>query len=435
MFLTENIARVDLDTLAWPKRTVVRLGQFLIGLGDQINRDKVIIRASGLAYSSLLAAVPLIAVVFAVLSAFGALDDLKVKVQEFLFSNFLPTRQDEIVGMLDQFTGNAAKLGFFGFAFLTLAAILLLDNVESNFNDIFHVASRRRLISKITAYTSVLVLGTLFIGASLSISARVNAWLNVGVPLDLSFVSRQLGWLFPLILAFLAFLMAYTVVPYTRVRLKSAVIGAATSAVLFEVAKGLFASSVGQSVRYSAIYGPLAVIPIFLIWLYITWIIVLVGLEVAFTHQHFLTLLRTRVIRGGPEGDRVGTGLRLYTLVAQRFDSGKDPPTCDQLSRRLLVPLGAVEARVHRLVEVGLLRRVAMGTETEGIVPSRSPDTVMVSEVIEAFQPQLMDPGPNRQVEETVNDLMTEFLDAGHSRVDDISFRDLVARAAKEPED
>ena len=74
MFLTENIARVDLEALARPKRAVVRLSQFLIGLGDQINRDKVIIRASGLAYSSLLAAVPLIAVVFALLSAFGALD-------------------------------------------------------------------------------------------------------------------------------------------------------------------------------------------------------------------------------------------------------------------------------------------------------------------------------------------------------------------------
>ncbi len=435
MFLTENIARVDLEALARPKRAVVRLSQFLIGLGDQINRDKVIIRASGLAYSSLLAAVPLIAVVFALLSAFGALDELKVKVQEFLFSNLLPTLQDEIVAKLDQFTSNAAKLGFFGFVALTLAAILLLDNVESNFNDIFHVASRRRLINKITAYTSVLVLGTLFIGTSLSISARVNAWLHVGVPVDLSFLSRQLGWLFPLILAFLAFLVAYTVVPYTRVRLKSAVIGAATSAVLFEFAKGLFASSVGQSVRYSSIYGSLAVIPIFLIWLYITWIIALLGLEVAFTHQHFLTLLRSRVIRGGPEGDRVGTGLRLYTLVSQRFDAGDDPPTCDQLSRRLLVPLGSVEARVHRLVEVGLLRRVAMGSETEGIVPSRSPDTVMVSEVIEAFQPQLMEPGPNRQVEEIVNDLMTEFLEAGHSQVDDISFRDLVARAANEPAD
>jgi membrane protein len=208
------------------------------------------------------------------------------------------------------------------------------------------------------------------------------------------------------------------------------VIGAATSAVLFEVGKHIFANLVGQSVRYSTVYGSLAVMPIFLIWLYITWIVVLIGLEVAFTHQHFLTLLRSRVVRGGPEGDRVGTGLRLFSLVAQRFEAGEDPPTCDQLSHRMLVPLPTVEARVQRLAEVGLIRRVAMGSDTEGIVPSRSPGRIMVSEVIEAFQPQLISTGPNRQVEETVNDVMSEFLNAGHEQVDDVSFSDLLARAA-----
>ncbi len=148
--------------------------------------------------------------VFALLSAFGALDDLKLKVQEFFLTNLLPTRHDEIVALLDQFTANTAKLGFLGFAFLTLAAILLLDNIESNFNDIYHVPSRRSFVSKITAYTSVLVFGTLFMGASISISAQVNAMLHVGGQLDLSWISRQLSWLFPLLLAFLAFLVAYT---------------------------------------------------------------------------------------------------------------------------------------------------------------------------------------------------------------------------------
>jgi len=431
VFLTENIVRIDLRALPRMQSAVVRFVQFVIGLWEQFNRDKVIIRASGLAYSSLLATVPLIAVIFAVLSAFGALDELQVKVQDFLFSNLLPTQHDQIVGLLDQFTANTTKLGFLGFAFLTLAAILLLDNVESNFNDIYHVTSRRRLVSKITAYTSVLVFGTLFIGASLSISARLETMILRGVSVDLSWITRQLSWLFPLVLAFLAFLFLYMVAPFTRVRFKSAAIGAATSAVLFEVGKHIVANWVGQSVRYSTVYGSLAVVPIFLIWLYITWIVVLIGLEVAFTHQHFLTLLRSRVVRGGPEGDRVGTGLRLFSLVAQRFEAGEDPPTCDQLSRRLLVPLPTVEARIQRLAEVGLLRRVAIGPDTEGIVPSRSPDTIMVSEVIEIFQPQLINPGPDRQVEETVNDVMSQFLTAGHEQVNDVSFSDLLTKAAE----
>ncbi len=412
----------------------MRFVQFVIGLWDQFIRDKVIIRASGLAYSSLLATVPLIAVIFSVLAAFGALDELQVKVQEFLLSNFLPTQQDEMLELVEQFTVNSTKLGFLGFVFLTLAAILLLDSIEYNFNDIYHVTSRRRLVSKITAYTSVLVFGTLFIGTSLSISARVETAIRRGMGVDLSWISRQLGWLFPLALAFLAFLFLYMVVPFTRVRFKSAVIGAATSATLFEVGKHLFADWVGQSVRYSTVYGSLAVVPIFLIWLYITWIVVLIGLEISFTHQHFMTLLRSRAVRGGPEGDRVGMGLRLFTLVAQRFVAGEDPPSCEQLSRRLLVPFETVEKRINRLEEVDLIRRVALGSGTEGVVPARPPDSVMVSEVIEAFEPQLMDPGPNRAVEEAVNDLMSGFLRAGHRRVDAVSFNDILKRVAEADE-
>ena len=426
--LWENVRRLDISALSLPKRTAVRFVQFVIALWDQFVRDKVIIRASGLAYSSLLATVPLVAVIFAVLTAFGALDDLQVEVREFLLSNFLPTQQEEMLALVDQFSANLTKLGFFGFVFLALASILLLDSIENNFNDIYHVTSRRRLIAKITAYTSVLVFGTLFIGTSLSISARIETALRRGMGVDLSWINRQTGWLFPLGLAFLAFLVLYTVVPFTRVRFKSAVIGASTSAVFFEVGKQLFADWVGQSVSYSTIYGSLAVVPIFLIWLYITWIVVLIGLEVAFTHQYFMTLLRSRTVRGGPEGDRVGMGLRLFTLVAQRFDGGQDPPTCDQLSRRLLVPLEIVERRINRLDDVGLIRRVALGSGTEGVVPARPPDAVMASEVIEAFQPQMMDPGPNRAVEEAINDLMGGFLKAGHASIGDLSFKAILDR-------
>lgn len=428
MVLRDSLGRLDVSALPLWRRAVIRLVQFLIGLGEQFNRDKIIIRASGLAFSSLLATVPLIAVIFAVLAAFGALDELQARVQDFLLGNLLPTQHAELTAMLDRFTANTAKLGFFGFGFLALAAILLLDSIESNFNDIYHVTSRRKLIAKITAYTAVLVFGTLFIGASISISAKVESMLLRGMAVDLSWITRQLSWIFPLMLAFLAFLLMYLVVPFTRVRFKSAAIGAAAAAVLFEVGKNVFANSVGQSVRYSTVYGSLALLPIFLIWLYITWIVVLLGLEVAFTHQHFLTLLRSRVVRGGPDSDHVGTGLRLFTIVAQRFSAGADPPSCDQLSRRLLVPMDTVETLVRRLEEVGLVRRVALGADGEGVVPARPPGAVMVSEVIAAFQPQMMEPGPNRAVEETVNRLVAEFLDAGHARMHDVSFGAVLER-------
>ncbi|MGD8440821.1 MAG: YihY family inner membrane protein [Holophagae bacterium] len=427
MHLREDLTRLDVSDLPPWRRGAVRLAQFVILLWDQLRRDKLIIRASGLAYASLLATVPLIAVVFALLSAFGALDDLKQRVQDVLFSYFLPAQHAEIAAMLDTFTMNAAKLGFFGFAFLLVAAVLVLDSVESNFNDIYHVASRRRLISKITSYTAVLVIGTLFIGASISISARVESMLVRGVPIDLSWLTLQTAWLFPLILVFLAFLLAFTVVPFTRVRVKSAVLGAASSAVLFELAKNLFANSVGQSVRYSAIYGGLAVVPIFLIWLYVTWIVVLIGLEIAFTHQHFLTLLRSRVAGNGSEDDAVAMGLRLFGLVVQRYDAGDEPPTSDQLSRRLLVPVRTVQARIQTMVDAGLLRQVALGPDTEGVVPAQPSDRVTVWDVAEVFQPRRYDLREDQWVEHAVASVLDDFVAAGRREIGDMTFRSLLA--------
>ncbi len=431
MFLADNIARIQLGALPRAQGVIVRTAQFLIGLWDQFSRDKLIIRASGLAFSSLLATVPLIAVIYAVLSAFGALDELKEKVQSFLFSSFLPAQHDELTQLLDQFTQNTGKLGFFGFAFLALAAVLLLDSVESNFNDIYHVKSRRRLISKITAYTSVLVFGTLFVGASLSISARLQAMWTSGAVVDLGWMTRLLSWSFPLVLVFFAFLLAYTVVPSTRVRFKSAVLGAAVAAVLFELAKHAFAFWAGQTVRYSAVYGSLAVVPIFLIWLYITWIVVLLGLEAAFTHQHFWMLLRSRVVGGPAELDRPGLGLRVAALAAERFSSGGDPPTADQLSRRLLVPMGVVETAIERLVEGDVLRWVALGQDTEGVVPARPPDRMAVSEIIGLFQAESVDFGTERPVETEIEEVMARFLGAGHREVADLNVQELLARARR----
>ena len=165
-----------LSRLALPNRAQLlklfrRRILFVRILWEQMHHDKVPIRASGLSYATLLATVPLVAVLFALFSAFAAFDDLTMRVRDLLFAQVLPTRQDEIIAYIYQFTANTSKLGFIGFAFLIITSILLLDSIEKSFNEIWHVRSSRRLINKITAYTSVLVFAAVFIGASMSISA------------------------------------------------------------------------------------------------------------------------------------------------------------------------------------------------------------------------------------------------------------------------
>jgi membrane protein len=426
MRVLNQLHRLDVRVLPAWERVAVRFLQFVQATWSQLGRDKVIIRASGLAYSSLLAAVPLIAVGFALFSAFGAFDDVKQKVQDFLFTQFLPTSQDEIVSYFNQFADGASKMGLIGFLFLVLASILLLDNIESNFNQIWHVTRQRKFISKITSYTSVLVFGTLLLGTSITMSARIKAMLFRDVPFDPGTLEKLGTWVFPLIFTFLAFWFMYLIIPFTRVRFKSAFLGAVIGSILWELGKNIFANSIGQSVRYSTIYGSLAVIPIFLIWLYITWIIVLLGLEIAFTHQHFAALVRSKAAGERDECDRVPTGLQLFTLIAKRFHEGKHPPTADELSRRFLVATGSVDSHLERLETAGLIRRVTIGQGDEGVVPARSLAEIRVAQVMEAFIPMGEEEVRQRPIEIAVEDIVSSFRDAGFEAVGNTTYLELL---------
>lgn len=402
-----------------------RAWRFLLALWDQFKQDKVPIRASGLAYSSLLATVPLVAVLFALFSAFGAFDDVKVKVEDLLIDHFLPTQKEELVTYLNDFTEAARSLGLPGFILLILTAILLLDTIESNFNDIWHVRRRRRMVSKITSYTSVLVFGTLFLGASLSMSAKIKTEIFTGSILDRSFVNWALDWGLTLSLTLSGFLLMYLIVPNTRVRFKSAALGALVGGLLWELGKNLFANSIGRSVKYSTIYGSLAAFPIFLVWLYVTWVILLLGLEIAFTHQHFKVLERERATNDLGGRNKVAQAVRIYTLIARRFHFGEAPPTLEELAERFVMPLDKAEDSLDRLTQAGLARTTGTGTANEGFVPARSLDRVRVADVMGAFLGDA-ETAPTGPVERAAAEVLAEFRSGGESALADRTFREMV---------
>jgi len=409
---------------------LVRAGQLLILTWEQCVRDKVIIRASGLAYATLLATVPLVVVGFALFSAFSAFEDLKQRVQDLLLAQMVPTRQDEIAAFLNGVSESVGRLGLVGFIFLVATAILLLDNVEANFNDIWHVKTKRKLVNKITAYTSVLFFGTLFIGASLSISAKVKAMIFAGAALDLGPLSRAGTWAFTLALTLLAFLLMYLIVPFTRVQLRSAALGAAAASVLWELGKNVFASSVGSSVRYSTLYGSLAVIPIFLIWLYITWIIVLAGLELAFTHQSFLALLRASRQGGHFGRNRLTLALRIYLHVAKAFRDRQEPLSCDGLGRLLEVPGRVVESVVDGMVGTGLLRRASASTSNDGLVPATSLEGVQLVEVVDTvLGAGEIGADGSSGVDRIAGEVVAGFLGGGHRALGEQTVAELLAES------
>jgi len=220
----------------------------------------------------------------------------------------------------------------------------------------------------------------------------------------------------------------YLVIPHTRVRLSSAAVGALVAGLMWEVGKNVFANSVGQSVQYSTIYGSLAVVPIFLIWLYITWVIALIGVEITYTHQHFVTLVRQRMLGRVRGRDEVLLALGVYTVIGSRFEAGAEPPTLAELSDLLHAPVDSVERQIEDLIAAGLARKAGTESGCDGLVPAAPLDTTSASTVIRASFADTGDDGDAEPLVSTVRQILGEFQRAGHEAIADVTARDLVQR-------
>ncbi len=356
--------------------------EFLGAVWEHSRYDKIPVRASGLAYTSLIATVPLTAVLISIFSISPAFDSLQIRLRSFLVSHFLATRQAEIESWIEHFAEGASRVGIFGFLLLILTSIVLLFTIESNFNEIWRVARHRPLISRVTSYTSVLVLGSLSAGASLTLSARLQALILSNRNLNPGLMSWLGAWVYPFLLSAAAFLISYMVIPNATVAFKSALTGALSSAFLFEAGKHVFAMATGAWVNLSVIYGSLAVLPIFLIWLYYTWIIVLLGLEIAYTHQYRGTLARPSSEQFGIAS--VESALMIYFELAARFLSGRTAPETDFLSRSLSIPSDRVALLLREMESSGLVYRVAKGQGKKAAwIPAHPPEHTSLALVVE----------------------------------------------------
>lgn len=239
--------------------------------------DRGLQTASALTYTTLLSLVPFLVVSLAILSSFGAVSDMREIVKGAVMDALLPSVQTQAASQIDRFLGNAQKLTAPGLAAIAVTAIMLLFTIEGTFNRIWRVSSPRSLALRILRFWTVLTLGPLLLGASLSLTSYFFAIADddfVGSAL------QQIGRLLPTVLQWLAFTVLYIVIPHTRVRFRHAALGGLVAAVLFEALKLGFAVYIDNADNFRVIYGALAAIPIFLMWLYASWTVILVGAEV-----------------------------------------------------------------------------------------------------------------------------------------------------------
>ncbi|CAM4087442.1 virulence factor BrkB family protein [Vibrio neonatus] len=244
-------------------------------LYQRAKHDRLPVNAGYMAYITLLSLVPLTTVTLTALSRVPMFDGVGDTVQQFVFSNFVPTAGEAIQHTLNEFIANTGKMTSIGLIFLFVAAVLLISAIDKNLNYIWRVRKKRRTVYSLSIYWMVLTLGPILMGTSLVFSsyiASLKVWSEDTVHLVYG--------LLPIIFSFIAFFGLYLLVPNIKVRFNHALAGALVAGCLFEVSKKLFAYYVSQFPSYQLIYGALAAVPLLFMWIYLCWMIVLIGAEI-----------------------------------------------------------------------------------------------------------------------------------------------------------
>ncbi|UTW13334.1 YihY family inner membrane protein [Marinobacterium rhizophilum] len=251
---------------------------FLRYLFGQFVSNQGVLNAAALTYTTLFAVVPLMTVTYSMLAAVPSFQGVGESVQGWVFENFVPATGEVVQDYLANFTSQARNLTAIGVAFLAVTSIMMMKSIEAAFNRIWRVSRPRRGMSSFLLYWAILSLGPVLIGLGLVLSSYVASLSIISDAASLVGRGRLLS-LLPMVLSAAAFTLLYAAVPNCRVPLRNAFIGALVVAVLFETAKRGFAFFVTQSPSYQLIYGAFAAVPLFLLWIYISWVIILLGAE------------------------------------------------------------------------------------------------------------------------------------------------------------
>lgn len=268
----------------------------ILDISTRLQEERIHITAGYLTYVTLMSLVPLMVVMFSIMTAFPLFSEVKEAFESFVYQNFLPTSGDVIQEHLSSFVNNASKMSVIALSFLFLFAFLLMSAIDKSLSHLWKIEKKRRFMVTFSTYWLVLTLGPILISISIALSSYIFS-LFADTSIDNTFISQAFLMLLPFVVSLLAFQFLYVAVPNKHVPMKYAFVGAFFSALAFEIAKKAFAIYVLQLPSYQAIYGTLSLIPILFLWMYLSWNIVLFGalLTVSLENQHHKrTLLNTK---------------------------------------------------------------------------------------------------------------------------------------------
>lgn len=430
-FLLHGLWEVDPVELRTGKRFWLKALQFVMAVGREFFADKCLLHASALAFTTILSFIPFLAVMFALLKGFGAEVDL-----EILILNHLALGSEEAVDAVFTYISNTsmAKLGTFGVIFLLLTVLTLLNRIEESFNHIWRVKETRSLSRLFADYLSITIFGPILILAAISMTTTLESQSLVKYLIGLDVIGvviLSLFKIFPYLAMWAVFTGLYLFMPNTRISFRAALLGGAFGGILWQLLQwGYVTFQIGVT-RNNAIYGTMAALPFFMMWVYISWVIVLLGLEVTFAIQNF------RTIRQEFRGDKLSSdgreaaALAILLAAAAAFIKGDKPLTIEDLSLRLNLSHRFTQQSLAFLVHCGFLNEVAQGRDSSSAYqPAIDVGSLPLQEVLQRLRRdgeelKLIRMGATGRV---VDELQQTLLAAQASALTGVTLRELVAR-------
>jgi len=357
------------------KNTWRGFADFCLAVFWRFYEERALQTAGSLTYTTLLSLVPLFTVALAVSTAFPVCDQTMGALPEFVLENFLPDARgiDTIADQITSFTKNAGRLTAIGMGVFIVTAVMLMTTIDIALNRLFRVQRQRPLLQQVLMYWAVLTLGPVLIGGSLSMTSfAVGAsfgWLRLSIVADI-----VLGIL-PFVFTCIALTLLYVLVPNRAVKPRDALIGGILAGVAFEFAKRGFAIYLARFPTYTLIYGAFATIPIFLVWLYMSWVVVLAGATLT------AMLPAYRFAEGKPiPGRDFKDALAVLSVLARAQDKG-GPVRLAQISNQVRLMPHRCEAALERAARLGW----AVRTDKDSWVLARDADAVSVADIYKAF--------------------------------------------------
>jgi membrane protein len=351
----ENRASARMIKAQW------RIWRGVLGIAfKRFQADQCLRMAASLSYTSLLAAVPLTAIAFAMLAAFPVFEGVRESFQDVLFANFLPDAAESMREHFDKFVRNTATLSAVGIVALALTAVLLLGTIESALNTIFRVTRPRHLGPRLLVFWAIITLGPLLLGASFSLSAYFFAATQwIGVDPATGFLGEA-AKLLPTTIMMVLLAMFYITIPNRPVAVAGAVTGAVVAGLMMAVLRKGFGFYVTNFPTYQNIYGALSAVPIFLIWMYLSWAVVLLGATLA------ATISEWRETGGRPVHMSSSTSTRLTSamaVLACLFEKSREGggSTRRELLRTVRISLAVLEPLLEDLRRTGYVERTTRG--------------------------------------------------------------------------